>query len=337
MRQSLQPSLMTQSVTCDIDRCVMTLACGKKLYFDLAASLARSFRAHHCGEDITFVIVTDSPDKVPSDVRAWVHLVQIKVPEGRMGFELKLDLDRYTSAKKTLFIDADCLVVRSLTPLFKKLSGTSFAVIGKNKSEGEWFGAIRNRCVRIKATSLPVFVGALYYFEQGERSSRVFAKARAHASDYDEIGIVRLRGRKNEEPLISIGMALEGIPALPDDGTIKCDVMAFEGPIKVDVMASTATFHGPRSEFQLVPQASSSCHPVIAHFNDAYSQLWEYRRESMVLMLIGSQGMPHLIASVTAKISVEYPGRMKRFLKSSLRPMFHALFGFRKIKTNERL
>lgn len=132
---------------------------------------------------------------------------------------------------------------------------------------------------------MPVFVGALYYFEKGIQSTRVFSKARIYASDYDEIGIIRLRGRKNEEPLISIGMALEGIPALLDNGEVKCDVMAFDGPIKVNVLKSSAIFHSPKADFPLAPKSPSTAHPLIAHFNDAYTQLWEYRREAMVLFL----------------------------------------------------
>jgi len=315
----------------------MTLACGKKLYFDLASTLARSFRAHHQNTDISFVIVTDSPGKIPCDVRKWAHIVQIDIPEGMMGFELKLDLDRYTPAKKTLFIDADCLVAGSLAPLFQRLSGSSFAVFGKNKSQGEWFGLIRDRCEKIKVPSIPIFVGALYYFEKGIQSTRVFSNARTYASDYDEIGIVRLRGRKNEEPLISIGMALEGIPALIDNGEIKCDVMAFDGPIKVNVLAGKVTFNHPKSNLMLAPLTSYEAHPLIAHFNDAYSQIWEYQREAMVLFLTASKGIPPVVASVFGKIFVEYPGRLKRFFKSKFRPFFHALFGVRKIKTNERI
>lgn len=337
MTHTIHPRVISQSIPRDMDQCVITLACGKKLYFDLAATLARSFRVHHREEEISFVIVTDSPEKVPSDVQKWAHIVQIDIPEGRMGFELKLDLDRYTLARKTLFIDADCLVTGSLSPLFERLSGTSFAVFGTNKSEGEWFGLIRERCERIKVPSIPVFVGALYYFEKGDQSTRIFSNARTYASDYDEIGIVRLRGRKNEEPLISIGMAKEGIPAMLDNGEIKCDVMAFEGPIKVDVLNSSAIFHYPKPDFPLAPQSPSTLHPLIAHFNDAYTQLWEYRRESMVLRLTYSIGIPPLIASAIAKILVEYPGRFERMFKSKLRPLFHALFGVRKIKTNERL
>lgn len=100
MNQSSYPKVISQSSARDMDQCVITLACGKKLYFDLAATLARSFRVHHRNEEISFVIVTDSPEKVPSDVRKWAQIIQIDIPEGMMGFELKLDLDRYSPAKK---------------------------------------------------------------------------------------------------------------------------------------------------------------------------------------------------------------------------------------------
>jgi hypothetical protein len=113
--------------------------------------------------------------------------------------------------------------------------------------------------------------------------------------------------------------------------------MAFDGPIKVDVLESSVAFQFPKDDFPLAPQSQSTAHPLIAHFNDAFTQLWEYRREALILSLTVSKGIPPLIASVIAKIFVEYPGRLIRFFKSTFRPFFHALFGVRKIKTNERL
>jgi len=315
---------------------VLTLACGKQIYFEMAATLARSFRIHHENSDIAFTLATDDPSKIPPDVAEWIQVHVIEKTDA-IGFELKLNLDHYAKCDSTLFIDADCLVTGDLRPLFEKLSDIPFTALGKNVSEGEWFGDLAERCKAIETKELPVFVGALYYFERGEQSDAVFTEARNRADEYDDLGIVRLRGRKNEEPLISIGMARAGLPALPDTGEYKCDVMGFSGSVRVNIPKGEVVFNTPRPDTLLAPDSAEQAHPLIAHFNDAYTQMWEYRKEAARLrhILAGKQAPP--LAAALSTVSVEIPGRLTHFLKETLRPIYHRVFGVRKLKQNERI
>ncbi len=314
---------------------VLSLACGKQIYFEMVASLARSFRQHNRDNEISFTIATDDPKKIPADVAEWCEVHVIENSEA-VGFELKLSLDLYSKAERTLFIDADCLVTRDLTEVFESFEGKTFTCLGKNLDEGEWFGDIAARVKAIGTKEIPVFVGAVYYFERGAESKAVFDEARAQADHYDDLGIVRLRGRKNEEPLISIGMAKAGYQASLDDGSFKCDVMGFAGAVRIDVPAGTVSFRDPRREFLHCPKCSEVAHPAIAHFNDAFTSMWQYRRECHRLRAL-AQGHSSAKASLESKLKVEFPQRSKEFLKDTLRPIYHSLFGARKVKQNERL
>ncbi len=315
---------------------VLSLACGKQIYFEMVASLARSFRWHNRDNAISFVIATDDPQKIPPDVAEWCEVHVIENTDA-VGFELKLSLDLYAKADRTLFIDADCLVTRDLTEVFDSFEGKTFTCLGRNLSEGEWFGNIAERCQAIGAEQIPVFVGAVYYFERGSSSKEVFDEARAQAEHYDELGIVRLRGRKNEEPLISIGMARYGFQASKDTGDFKCDVMGFAGLVKINIPAGTVEFNEPRRDFLHVPYCDEKAHPAIAHFNDAFTSMWEYRKETKRLRMIMAEGKSASAAAFTSTLGTELPGRTTRFLKETLRPVYHAIFGARKIKQNERL
>lgn len=315
---------------------VITIACGKQLYFELAATLARSFFVHHSGSELRFSIATDNPALIPADVRELVTVIEIDNPEA-LGFELKIHLDRYTPFSQCLFIDADCLVAGPLESVFERFYGRHFVAVGCNASEGEWCGDLAARCQLIGTSYLPVFMGALYYFEDSDVAKSVFQNARSHAVRYDSIGITRLRGTLNEEPLISIGMALNGLRAEQDIGDIKCDAMSFIGPYIVDIFRGIAIFRSPRKVGMNSPDIDYDASPVIVHFNDAYSRRWEYQREALRLRLHFKHRIPLLLANAVSKIRHEAAGRIGEFLKNTLRPLYHSIFGVRQVKPNERI
>jgi len=318
-------------------KCVLTIAAGKQIYYEFAANLARSFRIHHSNTDIDFVMAVDDPEKVPSDVTAWAEVVAIPESIADVGFELKLHLDQYSDYQKTLFIDADCLVVESLEEVFVRFAGQDFVALGQDLSSGEWFGDISERLQEIARPSLPVFVGAIYYFDRNPRGLAVLKIARELACQYDELGLVRLRGKKNEEPLLSLAMSRCGIPAQMDAGDIKCDYMAFDGPIRVDVVRSVAQFNNPLRDFLLVPKGGQRLTPKIAHFNDAYAGTWLYLRESDRLRLNQAYRVPTPLARFIPILTREWPGRMMITTKRLLRPVYHKLFGLRRVTRNDRV
>jgi len=317
------------------ERGVLTIACGNQLYLDMASALARSFRVWHAEGQLTLHIATDAEHRFPRDVREApeIQFIDIKDREFGEGFENKLHIDELLPARRTLFVDADCLLTGPLDPVFETFRGHSVSVVGGEKAGGEWFGDLSTRCERFRVQSVPVFVGAVYYIKDDDAARNVFATARRVKQDYDESGFVRLRGLPNEEPLISVGMALHDQAPVPDDGTIKADAMHFETEMRIDVLEGTGHFRGASDN--VTAWGVTEARPKIAHFNDAYTEKMPYIREQKKLESIFAAGYSRKWASVHSILTQSIPFWTRETAKDLLRPGYRALFGTREIR-NER-
>ncbi len=314
-----------------MEKCVLTIATGKRIYIEMAATLARSYRATNRVTQIPFVIATDRPDLVPRDLRNLV-IVKLDPDVHGSGFETKLWMDQLSPATQTLYVDADCLIAGDISDVFSVFRGRGVSAVGKSVSEGEWFGSIQDRCARLKLPSIPLFVGAIYYFDQSLGAHEIFQSARTLAASYDELGLVRLRMKKNEEPLVSIAMAMFGQSPVADDGTIKADAMHFPNLHSVDVLRGHARFvnsSGFRSE---TSPKGEEVFPLIAHFNDTFASGETYQRESFILRLTQAGHCPITFARILAWLRVSAPYRVRAASKELFRPLYHALFGFQRIK-----
>jgi hypothetical protein len=318
------------------ERGVLTIACGRQLYLDMASALARSFRVWHTEKELRLHIATDAKDRFPRDVREApeIQFIEIGDRDFGEGFENKLHIDEMLPAPRTLFIDADCLLTGPLDPVFETFRGNSVSVIGGEKAEGEWFGDLSTRCERFAVESVPVFVGAVYYIEDGETAQKIFETARQVKQNYDESGFVRLRGLPNEEPLLSVGMALHDQAPVSDDGTIKADAMHFETEMRIDVLEGTSYFRGASDK--VTAWGVTEARPTIAHFNDAYAEKMPYIREQQKLENIFADGFSRRWASVHSVLTQSIPFWTRETTKDLLRPGYRALFGTREIQ-NERV
>lgn len=318
------------------EHAVLTISCGKQLYLNMASSLARSFRVWHNGNSLSLFIATDAPQRFPRDVQddPGVQFIDIGSRDFGEGFENKLHIDDLLPAERTLFVDADCLLAGPLDPVFEAFEGRSVSVVGGEKSKGEWFGDLSARCERFGVESVPVFVGAVYYVEDDETAREVFATARNVRDQYDEAGFVRLRGLPNEEPLISLGMALHDQEPVPDDGTIKADAMHFEDEMHIDVLEGQSYFRG--NSDRTTAWGVREAEPIIAHFNDSYAEKLPYIREQRKLEKIFVDGASPTWASAYATLTRSLPFWVTECTKDLFRPVYHALWGPREIH-NERV
>jgi hypothetical protein len=297
----------------------------------MAAALARSFRVWHDSTGLTLFIATDAPGRFPQDLQeaSNVEFVDIGPRDFGVGFENKLHIDELLPARRTLFIDADCLLTRPLDPVFDAFEGHSVSVVGGERAQGEWFGDLQARCERFGVSGVPVFVGAVYYVEDDETAGQVFSTARSVKKKYDEMGFVRLRGLPNEEPLISVGMAVHDQKPIPDDGTIKADAMHFQ-EMQIDVLEGTSRFRG--SGEKITAWDVTDATPTIAHFNDSFAEKLPYIREQKKLEKIFADGYSRSLASVYSVLAEAFPFRVAEETKDVLRPLYHALWGPREIR-----
>jgi hypothetical protein len=321
-----------------IKKNILTIATGKKLYVDLAMSLARSFYLWNKSSAITFFIVTDLPDLIQDDVATYTKSIIVKKGELGEGFSPKLHLDKLAPEGQTLFIDSDCLIFGNLEHVFKRFEGKPVSVVGGYIADGEWFGEIKEICQQFNIPHMPKFNGGIYYLEKGEMASNVYAKARELEKDYDNIGFKRLRNRPNDEVLMALAMQLHQMEPIEDDATIMSDPQACPGGYEIDVIKGKRWLLNPAEPHPL-HQAwypFERVEPVIVHFLGYYTQHYPYKREIFRLAMVVKNRL-NWQTEIYSKVTIDWPERVKTIFKEVFRPIYRLFFGTRKIKKSQRV
>lgn len=316
-------------------RSVITIATGKPYYIDLAVNLARSFLYWHPESEIQFWLVTDQPKLVPKEVADSIHIKSIDPNQYGTGFSTKLYLDEFAQTKYTLFIDADCLVYGNLEKVFDKFEGSAVSAIGDNVTAGDFFCNVAQVIKQLDIVYMPRFVGGIYYLEKNEVSKNVFSQARKLLPSYDKLGLIRLRGKENEEPLVALGMSHFSQKTIPEDGNIKADRM-FYHHINTNVLSGKAKLWNNNKYPQGAYFQINESHPIIVHYNASYAENYEYLTEAHRLYLY-SKLQSKLLANVTSYLQYTIPGKLKEGIKNALRPLYHALFGYRSVSISKRV
>lgn len=320
-----------------MQRQVITLATGKKLYVDLAVHLARSFVKWNDPELIAFIIVTDLPAFIPADVRAWVKTIVIEEGAFGLGFSPKLHLDKVAPAGQTLFIDGDCLIFGNIELIFEQFLGKTVSVLGGYISDGEWFGDVKHILQQFNLVQMPKFNGGIYYLENGAVAKSVYETARELETRYDEIGFKRLRNRPNDEVIMALAMELHQMPPLIDDGTVMSDPQACPGGYKIDAVSGERWLINPPKPHPLHQDwyPFEKVEPFIFHFLGYYTKHYPYRREVFRLEHFLNNKL-NWLTELQAKFGIEWPEKIKIAVKNTFRPMYRKVFGTRKIEKSER-
>jgi len=254
---------------------VLTIAHGYPRYAEYAVDLARSIRLRD--RDVPLAVATNlSPD-------LFHGLYDVIIPwdfRKTRGLSSKLDMYDASPFETTLFIDADCFVLRSLEPVFRYFDGVDFGVYGRMDRREEWWwinhGPASVRAAMPTVADYPVFNGGVYFFRKSPTAEFVFGRAREWREEYVAAGIIKPGGSMPEEPLICLAMTEAGLTTLDAE------------PLHVMVVPETATrwFHidvvRGESTFR---ERGRRVRPEIVHFaipwKDAYLQLRESRRVAL--------------------------------------------------------
>ena len=189
---------------------VLTIASGQPKYARQAIDLARSIRLHDL--DLPLAVATDL------DAALFAGMYDFVIPwdfTQWQGLLSKLEAYDATPFDTTLFLDADCLAVRSLHEVFDLFGAQQFGVYGTQRTDAIWFRGIEDRIGTFAGTDMfPVFNGGLYFFRKSELAADIFRRAKALKSEYDVLGLRRhLHQSYNEEPLVSLAMVQAGLTA----------------------------------------------------------------------------------------------------------------------------
>lgn len=309
------------------ERSVITIAAGKSSYFKMALSLARSMLLSN--STIPLYIVTDLDIPIPPELKN-VRLLKYAAGQVPRGFSAKLSLDRYVQTQETLFVDADCIVLQPLAPLFDAFLDRPVGVLGVKQYEGEWFGDTKEIRDKLNLPYRPYFNGGVYYLRRSDELHQIFSRARELEKRYDEIGFRRLRGQPNEEPLISAAMAELQIEPLFNDGRYYADFQWWPQLKRLDVLSGVAELRNPAPPHQSHQSAfpAAEARPLVLHFLGHHIDAPVYVKARIALFLkCRKVPMAGALATVWT-----LPLFFREVLKNALRPAYRAVFGYRRIK-----
>jgi hypothetical protein len=255
-------------------RGMITLAFGLPAYREQAKTLARSLVLH--APDLPRAIVTDHP---ADDLKALFHYVIPFRAEYGHNLQQKLQLDHYSPFQLTLYIDSDCIAVRSLDFIFDRFRGHAFGVVGRREfqpGETDWSFDVNRVMSHFGLRALPKFNGGLYYFDRSDRAVAIFDTARSLVSRYVDIGFFQVSGGgPNEERLFSVALALHHLSVYRDNGMIMRTPLGLVGRLRIDTLREQCTF---RKNGMLVS-------PALVHFAAPWNKHPLYRREATKLKL----------------------------------------------------
>lgn len=312
------------------DPCAFTIAGGLPSYLKMAVNLARSFEWHNRSNNIHFYILTDLPIRVPTDLRR-TTLIQLERGSLARGFSAKLHLDNLAPTDRSLFIDADCLILGSLEPLFFAFSAHPVGVLGELMYDGEWFGDVSAVRRRFKLDHLLKFNGAVYYVTRTEQARAIYSYARELEPQYDDIGFVRLRGQPNEEMLMSMSLARHGVLPIRNDGQYYADFQWWPRMLEFNVLKGRC--------HMMNPPEPDPCHqgrypalearPAILHFLGHHVESPEYLYANISLRYRNNSFRDALATIGSA------PSFAIRATKNHFRPIFRRFFGTRSVSPSK--
>ena len=199
----------------------MTMSTGSEQFLDYAINLRLS--CLYNDPNRPFVLITDEKIMKKIYEREISHCFdQIILYEGNhTGLLAKLDLSQLSPFDVSFFIDADSLMIKDPNPAWELVSGKHFVVQGRTDHFEKWAGHTEKEIMDMFGISyVPRFNGGFYYFDKSEKAARVFKKAQELVSLFKKFGFYMVHGLPDEEPIISVAMALCGLKPVPDSSNI---------------------------------------------------------------------------------------------------------------------
>lgn len=314
---------------------VFTIAGRSQKYLKLAFSLARSFVLTNDPLSIAFYILSDLQFDMPADL-SFVQTLELPKELADKGIGVKLHLDELSPTQRAIFLDADCLVFQNLQSVFDRFRGRPVSVVGVTVSDGDWCGPrAETLCLQLGISGMPRFNGGLYYLEKGDKARRVYQTARELEPEYDRLGFLRHREWINDEPLVSLAMALHAQSPIGDDGSILSDLGAGLQRTFIDVVGGKSILYNPlppSSHHKWWQNTRGQYSPAIIHFSDDFP----YNRECYKLRLNSFSCSSKLFTRTSAFFLYTAPYWTSHAIKWLGRPIYRRLFGIRPIRPSDR-
>jgi hypothetical protein len=182
---------------------IITIAVGKK-YIKQAKYLALSGILN--SPQTLRCVITDKPDSL----KKYYDLVLPYTAELGDPFALKTKLNTFTPFLKTLYLDADSLIINNVDAFFSLLDKKPFVYFGNKITTGVWYADIKGLINHLDLEWLPQINSGMFLFNTGEAADSIFETAHYYISNQEKenLQIPFFRGASlPDEPFFSISLA----------------------------------------------------------------------------------------------------------------------------------
>ncbi len=194
----------------------LIIAAYQQKFLEMASNLALSIRLK---DDRPIAIAVKDIKVDPGSKRIFDHIIEIPHEKSRKAHLNKFIMNELTPFSKTMYIDADCLMVKDdISIIWKKLKKYNFTVQGTKVEYGNHRG-IDVLNVKDKL-GIPYFVksnSGLIYFDKTKKTKKVFEKLNWYLLKDEKILRVPFRGQIKDETYIGAVMGhleLEPFPVV---------------------------------------------------------------------------------------------------------------------------
>jgi hypothetical protein len=248
-------------------RGLLTVGIGKK-YAGQAKYLALSSLIK--SPNTLRAVITDYPEQL----KKYYDIVIPYDKEFDDPFLIKTRLCQYSPFEKTLFVDADSLIVSSVDGYWEFLDNQTFAYHGKLLHDGVWYLDIKKTIGQFNLPWFPQLNSGMLLFDDSEKSRGVFETAYHFMKNQrdENINIDYFRGTfYPDEPFIALALAKHGVKPVDDHARFSRTLIDVSN-VHLDILKRIA----------LYSKDEKAVFPHIVHFCGRFGNLI-YRREKIRL------------------------------------------------------
>lgn len=252
----------------------ITLATGSTLYLEIAINLALSLRLNDPTRPICLVL--DQGKSLPEIYKPFIDFVAYLEPkDGFHGCLNKLRLHEISPFEESMFIDADCILVKNdMDRHWERFSSEGFTIAGDTVTTGDWYGFSIQDVIRdLGINYMARMNSGVFYFKKGAQTNLFFETTLNLVKTKNKTlgSYHRNKFQLADEPFIgaTIGMLkMQPISYTPEEGsimvtTINSSKVVLDPIKKISSLIIESDF---KILGRLFPKTKTKHSPSLAHF-----------------------------------------------------------------------
>jgi hypothetical protein len=193
----------------------VTIATGAQRYMDMAVVLGLSLKTFDSKRPAC-LIHDDHVTLPPFVKRIFDETISITIDHRYSGCMNKIRLYEYSPFDHTMFVDADCVLMKSqIDSYWSGCAGKGFTLPGGARSTGYWEDLdIEATCKRFDCPYVAVMNSGTLYFERGRTAEQLFKEVdRLYCNHLDELRRLHRNqpGQYADEPFFGVAMGRLGL------------------------------------------------------------------------------------------------------------------------------